>query len=115
MDLTLQTDGPVLAFATYKPKEGKHDALMALVKEHLPTLRKNGLATDKESYLAISRDGTVIEIFEWATPESAGAAHKSPAVLAIWEKMGQVADFVPMNALPESDRPFPNFILLPQL
>lgn len=112
MDKNLKTDGKVLAFATYKPKEGKHEELMALVRNHLPILKQYGLASEKEGYLAIAQDGTIVEVFEWVSASATDAAHQHPAVLDIWEKMMLVADFVPMHSLQEGKRPFPGFAII---
>ena len=104
--------GTMMAFATYKAKEGMHDTLMELVKCHIPTLRENGLITDKTSYTAISADGTVIEVFEWVNNDAVRTAHSHPAISAIWDKMIEVADFIPMKDLPEAGRPFPGFAMM---
>ena len=108
----VKTEGTVLAIAAYKPKEGQEEALMELVRRHLPTLRELQLATDKTGYLSRSTDGTVIEVFEWTSTNAINAAHQHPAMVDIWEKMAIVADFPPMSALPEANRPFPGFEII---
>jgi quinol monooxygenase YgiN len=109
MERKVNTNGTVLAFATYKPKEGQEEALMALVEKHLPVLRELQLATDRANYIARSKDGSIIEVFEWTSMDAINAAHQHPAVTDIWEKMTMIADFLPMSALPEANRPFPGF------
>jgi hypothetical protein len=104
--------GKLLAFASYKPKEGQEEALLNLVERHVSTLRELGLATDKENYIARSSDGRIIEVFEWASSSAVNAAHQHPAVSDIWEKMTLVADFLPMNTLPEGKQPFSSFEML---
>lgn len=104
--------GKVLSFATYKPKSGKEEDLLELVATHLPTLRKLGLATDQASYIARSQDGSIIEIFEWASGEALRAAHQHPAVAGLWDKMGLLADFLPISSLPESANPFTGFEII---
>ena len=94
-------EGKVLSVATYKPKPGQEAALMELVERHLPKLRELELATGRESYIGQAQDGTIIEIFEWASMGAVNAAHRHPAVSDIWEKMTLVADFLPINQLPE--------------
>jgi hypothetical protein len=105
-------NGKVLAIASYKPKTGQEEALLKIVQTHLPALRELGLATDKPPYLAKSSDGTIIEIFEWVSTDAVQAAHQDPIVSAIWEEMTLVADFLPMNTLPESKKVFPGFELI---
>jgi hypothetical protein len=41
--------------------------------------------------------------------DAISAAHQHPAIAAIWERMGPIADFPGMKDLPESGRPFPGF------
>ena len=105
-------EGKVLSFAAYKPKPAQEEALMKLVERHLPELRNLGFATDRENYIAKSEDGTIIEVFEWASIEAVNAAHQHPAVSDIWEKMSLVADFHPINILPELHSPFADFKIL---
>lgn len=92
--------------------QGRKKALMKLVKKHLPKLRDLGFATDRESYVAKSQDGTIIEVFEWASMSAVNAAHQHPAVSDIWEKMALVAEFRPINTLPELTGPFADFQIL---
>ena len=70
----------VVVFAMYRPHEGKRDALKALVEIHLPTLREYEMVTDRPTMLLEAGDGTFIEIFEWATAESAKQVHQLPAI-----------------------------------
>ncbi|HEY3430023.1 MAG TPA: hypothetical protein VGK39_05045 [Cyclobacteriaceae bacterium] len=102
-------EGTVLALATYKPKAGKEQELLALVKKHVPLLKELELATNRTNYIATAKDGTVIEVFEWTSTNSIRAAHQHPAVSDIWEKMTLIADFVPVAALDEVQKPFPGF------
>ena len=109
MEQKLKMKGTLLSFSSYKPKQGHETDLMELVKQHLPTLREYGLATDRQNYIARSSDGRIIEVFEWASADAVNAAHRHPAISAIWEKMTLIADFLPMNSLPESNEPFVSF------
>jgi Mg2+/citrate symporter len=112
MQKELNTEGKIMAFATYKPHEGKENELMTIVKAHLPMLRRLGLASAKEGYLAQAMDGTIIEVFEWASPDAVKQAHTHPEVSKVWDEMTAVADFNPMNELQEAERPFPGFAVL---
>lgn len=112
MERKVETDGTVLAIATYKPKPGNEDAFMELVEKHLPALRELGLATDKQSYLAKAKDGTIIEVFEWTSVNAIGAAHQHPAISAIWEKMIMLGEFPPLASLTETQRAFPGFAII---
>jgi hypothetical protein len=112
MEKKMNIEGKVLSFATYKAKPAQEEALIKLVERHLPTLRDLGFATDRENYIAKSEDGTIIEVFEWSSVNAVNAAHQHPEVSDIWEKMALVADFNPINRLPELNGPFADFKLL---
>lgn len=112
MERKVNTEGTVLAIATYKAKEGQDAAFMELVDKHLPTLRELGFATDKASYLAKAKDGTLIEVFEWTSMNAIRAAHEHPAVSDIWEKMTLIGEFPVLGSLGEAQRPFAGFAVL---
>ena len=100
---------PKLVMALYKAKDGKQNELNALIREHFPTLKEYGLATDKPPFIAVSSSGTVIEVFEWVSEEAARKAHDHPAVAKIWEAMAKVGSFETLTSLPEASKPFPHF------
>ncbi|HEY5919272.1 MAG TPA: hypothetical protein VIU13_17760 [Chryseolinea sp.] len=112
MEKKVNTEGTVLAFATYKPKDGKEKELLELVKKHLPILHELELASKRGNYIAQSQDGTIIEVFEWTSLNAIHAAHQHPAVSDIWEKMTLIADFIPMSVLAEGQKPFAGFKIL---
>jgi hypothetical protein len=101
-----------LAFAMYKPKKGKLTTLKKLLKDHIPTLRKYELITDKGAFMIQSTDGTIIEIFEWTSEEAKNAAHRHPAIMKIWGPMMPICEFPHMEDLPEASRSFPNFKII---
>lgn len=80
----------------------------ARIRRHVPTLRREKLATDRAVTLLEASDGTLLEIFEWV-PGGAERAHSNPAVLAIWGPMHECADFATLASLPESGTAFPHF------
>ena len=100
---------PQIVFALYRPHQGKDAALRALIAQHLPTLRKLALITDRPPLLMRAKDGTYIEVFEWRTAESAGRAHEHPEVAQVWGAMGEIADFSTLGSLEEAGGPFPHF------
>src|SRR5687768_1877614 len=109
MEQKLKMQGTILSFSSYKAKQGQEATLVELVKIHLPKLRELGLATERHNYVAKSSDGRIIEVFEWASDNAVNAAHQHPAISDIWEKMTLIADFLPMNSLPEGSAPFASF------
>lgn len=100
---------PEIVIALYRPHEGCDAELRDLIREHVPLLRRLGLATDRPAALCRSEDGTYLELFEWTSAEAAQRAHEHPEVARVWEPMGAIADFVTLGSLPEASRPFPHF------
>ena len=100
---------PELCIALYRPHDGKADDLMKLVEQHLPLIRRLGLATERAAIHATAEDGTVLEIFEWADGAAAEKAHSDPDVAALWGAMAEIADFPTLGDIPEAATRFPHF------
>lgn len=82
----------------YRPKKGKDEQVLELVRNHLPVLRSQKLVTDRDAMFMRAADGTIIEIFEWASSDAIGDAHQNPVVQELWKKFGEVCDYeVPAN------------------
>ena len=99
----------VICIVAYRPKPGKGEELLKLVRNRVPTLRKEGLATDRTSTIVRAKDGTIVEVSEWKSQEAIDAAHKNPTVLAMWEKFFAICDCVPLNTLAEAQDIFAGF------
>jgi quinol monooxygenase YgiN len=99
----------IIAVVAYRPRPGRQQELLQLVRSRVPTLRKEGLVTDRVPTVMRSRDGTLIEISEWKSREAIDAAHKNPSVLAMWEKFSAVCECVSLKTLPEADDMFAGF------
>ena len=99
----------VCVIVAYRPKPGKEEELLAIVRSRVPTLRKEGLVTDRVPVLMRAKNGTLIEVSEWKSREAIDAAHKNPIVLALWNKFFAVCDCVPLETLPESGEMFAGF------
>ncbi len=97
-----------IVIVAYKPKLGKEDDLLQLTREHVPLLRAEGLATDRPVTACLARDGTVVEVFEWA-PGGVERAHSNPVVLKLWERYAAACDIVPLVSLPEVSNIFASF------
>ena len=100
--------GCTLVIVAYKPKPGKEADLLQLTREHVPLLRAEGLATDRPFIACQTKDGTIVEVFEW---EAGGAerAHANPVVRELWERYAVACDIVPLVSLPESSTMFASF------
>jgi len=99
----------VIVIVAYRPKPGKESELLDLVRSRVPTLRKEGLATDRAPIIMRARDGTIVEVSEWRSQKAIDAAHQNPNVLAMWNKFFATCDCVPFKTLAEAEEMFPNF------
>ena len=93
----------------YRPKPGRAAALDAVVADHLRVLRAEGFATDHPASVMRATDGTIVEVFEWASADAIEQAHGSPAVGALWARFGAACDIVPLASLPEVTQLFAEF------
>jgi hypothetical protein len=91
------TTKPVHRLVIYRPKAGHRDQLLAILKQHGPTLRTTGLlAADMPvqlfEALDLQRHGTpmpyFVEMFHWRDEEASDLAHQMPEVMSVWETMG---------------------------
>jgi quinol monooxygenase YgiN len=98
-----------IVIVAYKPIAGKEKQLDALMKTHVEILRKEGLATDRESMLMRCTDGSVLEVFEWKSREAIESAHNNPAVQKMWQEYGEVCTFVPLSQVKETQNMFAEF------
>jgi quinol monooxygenase YgiN len=99
----------VIVIVAYRPKPGKEKELLELVRNRVPTLRKENLVTDRIPTIMRARDGTIIEVSEWKSREAINVAHKNPNVLAMWNKFFALCDCVPLNTLAEASELFAGF------
>jgi quinol monooxygenase YgiN len=99
----------ISVIAAYRPKPGKADELLAVLRDHIPTLRKEQLIADRPAHLMQAKDGTILEVFEWKSREAIDAAHRNPAVAQLWDRFHACCDYGGLADLPEMKEMFPNF------
>ena len=99
----------IVAIASYKPKKGKEKTFLHLLKSHIPTLRAEGLISEKDSYCLRAENGTIIEIFEWKSVTAKNQAHKNQEVMEIWNQFFDLADMVGIGSLKEAKNAFASF------
>jgi quinol monooxygenase YgiN len=99
----------VIVIVAYRPKPGKEKETLELVRSRVPTLRREGLVTDRAPAIMRARDGTIIEVSEWKSHEAIDAAHKNPIVLAMWNEFFAICDCVPLKTLFEAEEMFAGF------
>jgi quinol monooxygenase YgiN len=97
------------AIVAYRPRPGKAERLLELTREHVPILRSEGLATDRESYVMMAMDGTIIEVFEWKSAEAIAAAHQNPVWAAMVGRYSEVCEFIALENLAECKNMFAEF------
>lgn len=100
---------PVVTIPQYKALPGKESELLELVKVHYPTLKSEGLVTDRQPYMFQTNNRTIIEVFEWRSKEAIEIAHQSKRVLEIWDEMEKIAEMTSLSSIEEANYPFPNF------
>ena len=98
-----------MVIVAYRPKPGKADALRALVRDHVPRLRAEGLVGEGPALAMEAADGSIVEVFAWRSAEAVEAAHDNAAVQAMWDEFNAVCDYVPVGALPEASKMFSEF------
>lgn len=98
-----------VAIVAYKPIPGKEEALRALVKKHLPCLKQHGLVTDKEAFILETKDGTIVEVFEWVSEKAMKTANTIPEIQQLWRDYTKVCTYTPVNRLPEMGNLFAQF------
>jgi len=97
-----------MVIVCYQPKPGREADLLALTREHVPILRRLGLATERTALAMRSKSGAVIEVFEWRDGAIA-SAHQNLEVKALWARYAEVCDYAPLNTLPEASELFAAF------
>jgi hypothetical protein len=108
--VTRTREGAETVIAAYRPKPGKERELRDLIREHRRSLTDAQLITSRQPQILRARsDGTLLEIFEWASAKAADRAHRHAPVRAIWKKLATVADFVPLSDIAEAGKAFSHF------
>lgn len=98
-----------VVIVAYRPKSGQDAQLFELVKAHHPTLRGEGLVTDRPAMALRAKDGTIVEVFEWASAEAIDGAHTNPVVTSMWAKFNEACEYVTLGSLVESQDVFAEF------
>ncbi len=98
--------------AVYRPKTGGQDTLEAEMVDHVPLLRRLGLATETASVALRASDGTIVEYFEWVDHDAIAAAHEHPEVLEMWSRYEGCCTYGVLADLPNATTMFAEFELL---
>lgn len=95
--------------AIFKPHPGKDAEVLELIKRHVPTLRREGLATDHPVLLLKAADGSLIEIASWKSEAASRSAPDNPTVMALWNAFARCCDFQKLKNLAEAQNEFAHF------
>jgi quinol monooxygenase YgiN len=98
-----------VVIVAYRPRAGRAEALASAVRRHGPLLRAEGLVTARPFAVMQAEDGTLVEVFEWASPEAIEAAHANPRVQALWADFSAACEYVPIGSVAEASELFSEF------
>ena len=99
----------VMVIACFRPKPGKEDALVTLVKEHAPALRTEGLVGDTPVIAGRAVDGAIVEVFTWKSQNAIDEAHSNPRVKAMWDEFEKACDYIAIADIEEAKGLFSSF------
>jgi hypothetical protein len=98
-----------IVIAVYKPLPGKAKDLEQVVRKHTVILREENLVTDRKPIIMKAQDGSVVEIFEWNSPDAIQSAHTNPVVLKLWEEFNAVCSYQKPSDVQEFHNLFSEF------
>lgn len=98
-----------ITIASFQPKPGKEAALLQVIAERLPLLRRLGLATDRANITFRAGNGVIVDVSEWVDDAAIDRAHHTPEVLALWARFSACCDFVKLDTLEEVHDMFATF------
>jgi hypothetical protein len=98
-----------VVIVAYRPRAGQAEALAEAVRRHGPLLRAEGLVTERPFTVMQAGDGTLVEVFEWASAAAIEAAHAHPRVQALWAEFFAACEYVPIASVAESSQLFSEF------
>lgn len=99
-----------MVIVVYRARDGQEARALDLIREHVPALRAEGLATERQPVVMRAADGAFVEVFEWVSAEAIEKAHSNAAVQAMWARFGEACEFGTLSSLDESTRMFPSFV-----
>ncbi len=99
----------VMVIACYRPKPGCEEALLTEVRGHLPVLRAQGLLGEGPSLCGRAADGTIVEVFCWASQAAIDQAHENPEVQKMWARFAEVCDYTTIADVAEASQLFSPF------
>jgi quinol monooxygenase YgiN len=99
----------LIVICAFRPRKGKEQDLLGVIRDHVPTLRSQNLITDRTSIVGRAADGTIIEVFEWKNQAAVDEAHHNLVVRQLWERFEACSDYISLRDVAETQSPFPHF------
>lgn len=99
----------IIVISAYKPKPGKETELHEAVKTHVSILMELGMATNRTVTAMKSKNGTIIEVFEWVSKQAISDAHQHPRVHQMWKEFEACCDYQMLSNVDESKGLFAEF------
>src|SRR5690554_6377146 len=94
----------------YRPHYRKEDELLSQLRAVFPMLRLNGFISDTKVIRLQARDGRLLVIFEWASPEAVDLVGEHPEVQEYWMVQDELSTFGKAADLPEFQKTIPVFV-----
>jgi hypothetical protein len=98
-----------IALILYSPRKGREQELVDMLQNNIPVMRKLGLVTDREQIIARSKDGSILQVFEWKRDDSQDQAMAHPVCQDMWLKVGNISEFQKPVAVAEFNEVFSMF------
>jgi len=98
-----------IGIVLYRPRKGKDEDLVKMIKDHFPFLRKEGFITERKTLAMKTKDGSIMVLFEWTSPESIVKAEAHLGVQEIWMQVSKISDFDKPASVKEMQEIFPDF------
>jgi hypothetical protein len=104
-----------LALAAYRPRPGQEEALVALLREDVGTLRRRGHVTARPAPLVRTAGGELLVVIEWSTGHAVGDAHEDAEVLEVWRRKDELAEYIAPRDLAGAEVPFARWTVIGEL
>jgi hypothetical protein len=98
-----------IALILYSPRKDREQELVEMLQNNIPVMRKLGLVTDREQIIARTKDGSILQVFEWKSEDSQDQAMAHPVCQEMWLKVGNISEFQKPAVLAEFNEVFSMF------
>ena len=105
---------PRVAIIVLKPQKDKIGELIALLRKSHSTLLKFGIVTAREQILAMSSEGSIIQILEWTSKQAEEEAAVHDEVRELWMEAERLCEFQKPIEVNEFTQMFPSFEIINQ-